>query len=99
MKIFIYQGLIVGAVGTFFGCIAGLTIALNLQNISLAIEKIFNFKILPGDVYYLSELPSKVNYSDVVVIVIGTLLICFLSTIYPALRASKLDPAEALRYE
>ena len=99
MKIFIYQGLIVGVVGTFFGCIAGLTIALNLQKISLVIEKIFNFKILPGDVYYLSELPSKVNYSDVVVIVIGTLTICFLSTIYPALRASKLDPAEALRYE
>ena len=99
MKIFIYQGLIVGVVGTFFGCIAGLTIALNLQKISLLVEKIFNFKILPGDVYYLSELPSKVNYSDVVVIVIGTLLICFLSTIYPALRASKLDPAEALRYE
>jgi lipoprotein-releasing system permease protein len=99
MKIFIYQGLIVGAVGTFFGCIAGLTIALNLQKISLFMEKLFNFKILPGDVYYLSELPSKVNYSDVVVIVIGTLLICFLSTIYPARRASKLDPAEALRYE
>lgn len=99
MKIFIYQGLIVGAVGTFFGCIAGLTVALNLQKISLLVEKIFNFKILPGDVYYLSELPSKVNYGDVVVIVVGTLLICFLSTIYPSLRASKLDPAEALRYE
>ncbi len=99
MKIFIYQGLIVGVVGTFFGCIAGLTIAMNLQKISLGVENIFNFKILPGDVYYLSELPSKVNYSDVVVIVIGTLVICFLSTIYPALRASKLDPAEALRYE
>ena len=99
MKIFIYQGLIVGAVGTFFGCIAGLTIALNLQKISLLVEKVFNFKILPGDVYYLSELPSKVNYGDVVIIVIGTLLICFLSTIYPSLRASRLDPAEALRYE
>lgn len=99
MKIFIYQGLIVGMVGTFFGCIAGLTVALNLQKISLFVEKIFNFKILPGDVYYLSELPSKVNYGDVVVIVIGTLVICFVSTIYPALRASKLDPAEALRYE
>jgi lipoprotein-releasing system permease protein len=99
MKIFIYQGLIVGAVGTFFGCIAGLTIALNLQKISLFVEKVFNFKFLPGDVYYLSELPSRVNYGDVVVIVVGTLLICFLSTIYPSLRASKLDPAEALRYE
>jgi lipoprotein-releasing system permease protein len=99
MKIFIYQGLIVGAIGTVFGCIAGLAIALNLQKISLFVEKVFNFKILPGDVYYLSELPSKVNYGDVVTIVIGTLLICFLSTIYPSWRASRLDPAEALRYE
>jgi lipoprotein-releasing system permease protein len=47
----------------------------------------------------LSELPSKINYSDVVIIVIGTMLICFLSTIYPSFKASRLDPAEALRYE
>ncbi len=91
--------LIVGVVGTFFGSIAGLAVALNLQKISSFVERIFNFKILPGDVYYLSELPSKVNYGDVVVIVLGTLAICFLSTIYPSLRASRLDPAEALRYE
>ena len=99
MKIFIYQGLIIGVIGTFLGCIAGLTVALNIQRVSLFVEKVFRFKFLPGDVYYLSELPSKVNYGDVVIIVIGTLLICFLSTIYPSLRASKTDPAEALRYE
>jgi len=99
MKIFIYQGLIVGVIGTFLGCIAGLSVALNLQKVSLFVEKIFHFKILPGDVYYLSELPSQVNYSDVIVIIIGTLIVCFLSTIYPSLRASRLDPAEALRYE
>jgi len=99
MKIFIYQGLIIGVIGTFLGCIAGLTVALNIQRVSLFVEKVFRFKFLPGDVYYLSELPSKVNYGDVVISVIGTLLICFLSTIYPSLRASKTDPAEALRYE
>jgi lipoprotein-releasing system permease protein len=74
-------------------------VALNLQKLSLFVEKIFHFKFLPGDVYYLSELPSKVNYGDVLIIVASTLLICFLSTIYPSLRASKTDPAEALRYE
>jgi lipoprotein-releasing system permease protein len=99
MKIFIYQGLIVGVIGTFLGCIAGLSVALNLQQISLFVEKIFHFKILPGDVYYLSELPSQVNYGDIIVIIIGTVIVCFLSTIYPSLRASRLDPAEALRYE
>ena len=99
MRIFIYQGLIIGVIGTTLGCITGVTIALNIQKVSLFIEKIFHFKFLPGDVYYLSELPSKVNYGDVAIIVCGTMLICFLSTIYPSLRASKSDPAEALRYE
>ncbi|KUG23446.1 lipoprotein releasing system transmembrane protein lole [hydrocarbon metagenome] len=99
MKIFIYQGLIIGIIGTTLGCIAGVAIAFNIQKVSLFIEKLFHFKFLPGDVYYLSELPSKVNYGDVTIIVLGTLLICFLSTIYPSLRASKSDPAEALRYE
>jgi lipoprotein-releasing system permease protein len=99
MKIFIYQGLIVGTIGTALGCAAGLAIALNLQKISQFVEKIFHIKFLPGDVYYLSELPSQVNYSDVAIIVIGTLLVCFVSTIYPSYRASRLDPAEALRYE
>ncbi len=99
MKIFVYQGVIIGAIGTIMGCIGGLAVALNLEKLSVSIENLFGFKILPGDVYYLSQLPSQVNYSDVVIIIIGTMLICFLSTIYPSRRASKLDPAEALRYD
>ena len=99
MKIFIFQGLIVGAIGTFLGCIAGLAVAFNLEALSRFVENLFGFKILPGDVYYLSELPSQVNYGDVGIIILGTLLISFLSTIYPSWRASRLDPAEALRYE
>ena len=99
MKIFIYQGVTIGAIGTLMGCIGGLAVALNLEKLSVSIENLFGFKILPGDVYYLSQLPSQVNYSDVVIIIIGTMLICFLSTIYPSRRASKLDPAEALRYD
>jgi lipoprotein-releasing system permease protein len=99
MKIFIYQGVTIGAFGTLLGCIGGLAVALNLEKLSVSIENLFGFKILPGDVYYLSQLPSQVNYSDVVIIIIGTMLICFLSTIYPSRRASKLDPAEALRYD
>ncbi len=99
MKIFIFQGLTIGAIGTLLGCIGGLAVALNLEKVSVFIENLFGFKILPGDVYYLSQLPSQVNYSDVLIIIVGTMLICFLSTIYPSRRASKLDPAEALRYE
>jgi len=99
MKIFILQGLTIGAIGTVLGCIGGLAIAINLSKISLFIERLLGIKILPGDVYYLNELPSRVNYGDVAIIIAGTILICFLSTIYPSWRASKLDPAEALRYE
>ena len=99
MKIFIYQGMTIGVIGTLLGCLGGLSVAFNLEKISVFIENLFGFKILPGDIYYLSQLPSQVNYLDVLIIITGTMLICFLSTIYPSRRASKLDPAEALRYE
>jgi len=76
-----------------------LIVAFNIETISSFIENLFGFKILPGDVYYLSELPSKVNYTDVSIIVLFAMIICFVATIYPSWNASKLDPAEALRYE
>ena len=99
MKIFMIEGVVIGAVGTVLGCITGIIVALNLEWISRLMEDLFNFKILPKDVYYLNELPSQINYGDVAVIVIAAMLICFLASIYPSWRASKLDPAEALRYE
>jgi lipoprotein-releasing system permease protein len=99
MKVFIYQGLIIGVIGTFLGAIAGLAVAFNLEKLSLFVERIFGFKILPADVYYLSALPSLVNYWDVTIIILGTLFISLLATIYPSWRASRLDPAETLRYD
>jgi len=99
MKIFVFQGLTIGTIGTTLGCIAGLALAHNLSRLSVFIEKLFGFKILPGDVYYLNELPSRVDYTDVAIIVVGSILISFLSTLYPSRRAARLDPAEALRNE
>ena len=99
MKIFIFQGMTIGLIGTSLGCTVGLSIALNLSKISSFIEELWGIKFIPEDVYYLAELPSRVDYGDVCLITLGTLLISFLSTIYPSWRASKLDPAETLRYE
>jgi len=99
MKIFMIEGMVIGAIGTALGCITGITVALNLERISRFVEDLFGFKILPKDVYYLSELPSQVNYGDVAAIALVAMLICFLAAIYPSWRASRLDPAEALRYE
>jgi lipoprotein-releasing system permease protein len=98
-KIFMFQGLIIGTIGTFLGSAAGLAVAFNLGDISRFVENLFGFKILPGDVYYLSTLPSQVDYGDVFIIVIGTMATSLLATIYPSWNASKLDPAEAIRYE
>jgi len=99
MKIFMLQGVIIGGIGTLLGTVLGLTVAWNIGPITRSVENLFGFKILPGDVYYLSELPALVNYEDVAIIVAGSLLVSLLATIYPARNASKLDPAEAIRYE
>nr|HOO91619.1 FtsX-like permease family protein [Syntrophales bacterium] len=99
MKIFMIEGIVIGAIGTVLGCITGITVALNLAWLSRSIEDLFHFKILPKGVYYLNDIPSQINCQDVIVIVIAALLLSFLAAIYPSWRASKLDPAEALRYE
>ena len=99
MKIFMIEGIVIGVIGTILGCITGIIVALNLEWISRAVEDLFSFKILPKGVYYLNEIPSQINYGDVAVIVIVAILISFLASIYPSWRASRLDPAEALRYE
>ncbi len=99
LKIFIIEGGIIGLFGTILGTIAGLMIALNLEAVTLFIENLFGFKILRSDVYYIDKLPSQVNPLDVVLIAITAMGISLLATLYPSWRASKLDPAEALRYE
>jgi len=99
LKIFIIEGLVIGFVGTILGAILGLAAAFNLEKITGFVENLFGFKILASDVYYIDKLPSQVNPLDVGLIVITAILISLLATLYPSWRASKLDPAEALRYE
>ncbi len=99
MRIFIIEGLTIGAVGTFLGGLLGVVISLNLETVTGIVEHLFGFKILSSDVYYIDKLPSQVNPLDVGLIVITAILITLLATLYPSWRASRLDPAEALRYE
>lgn len=99
MQIFMVEGLIIGFLGTTFGCLFGLVVALNLETVVGSIEKLFHFKIIDSSVYYIDKLPSQVNPMDVFLVVVVTFLISLFSTIYPSYKASKLDPVEAIRYE
>jgi lipoprotein-releasing system permease protein len=99
LKIFIIEGGVIGIVGTALGTIVGLGMAFNLDKIVAFLENLFGFKILSPDVYYIEKFPSQVNPLDIGLIVMTAILISLLATLYPSWRASKLDPAEALRYE
>jgi len=93
------QGTIIGLVGIGLGVIGGVWLASNVETIVPAIESFFNIKFLSPDVYYISDLPSDMHWNDVITISIIAFILCLLATIYPALRAAKTHPAEALRYE
>jgi lipoprotein-releasing system permease protein len=99
MAIFMVQGSIVGVVGTLLGTVGGILLALNVETIVPAIERLFNTQFLAADVYYISELPSRLEWLDVTAITVASLLMSFVATIYPARRAARTLPAEALRYE
>jgi lipoprotein-releasing system permease protein len=99
MRIFVFEGFIVGVVGTFLGTLFGLLIAHNLKAITGLLERLLGFKAMPGDVYWISQLPSRVNILDVIIVIGVAMGISLLATIYPAWKASSFDPAEALRYE
>ncbi|MDY6848608.1 MAG: lipoprotein-releasing ABC transporter permease subunit [Geoalkalibacter sp.] len=99
MKIFVFEGAIIGTLGTSLGTGLGLLIAVNADPIIKRIESLFGLKIFDQAVYGMETFPSVVNTSDVVSVVIVAMAISLLATIYPAWHASRMDPAEALRYE
>lgn len=99
MGVFMVQGSLIGIIGTVAGVIGGITLTLNLERILGAIEAVFNVKLLPEDVYYITGLPTDMQPADIVVITVIALLMSFLATLYPAWRAARTQPAEALRYE
>ena len=99
MKVFMVQGSMIGVIGTVLGVVGGVVLTLNLQNILQAIEAVFGVVLLPEDVYYITGLPTELDPVDVTWIALVALAMAFVATIYPAWRAARTAPAEALRYE
>ncbi|SNR66110.1 lipoprotein-releasing system permease protein [Methylobacillus rhizosphaerae] len=99
MQIFIVQGALIGVIGTVVGACFGVLIALNIDVIVPFIEHTLGVQFLAKDVYYISDLPSKLLWSDVTVIVVLSFILSLLATLYPSWRAARINPAEALRYE
>ena len=99
MGIFMVQGLSIGLVGVVLGTILGILGALSISDIVAWVEQTFGFQILSADVYFISYLPSQLLWSDVVIVTSASLLLSFFATLYPSYRASRVQPAEALRYE
>ncbi|GAA7755432.1 MULTISPECIES: lipoprotein-releasing ABC transporter permease subunit [Cupriavidus] len=99
MKIFIVQGVAIGFIGTLLGVLGGTLIATNIDVIVPFIERILHVQFLPKDIYFISELPSDPRMNDIATIGIISFVLASLATIYPSWRASRVNPAEALRYE
>jgi lipoprotein-releasing system permease protein len=99
MGIFTVQGTVIGLIGTLVGVLAGVALTLNLDHVLHAIESVFRVQLIPEDVYYITGLPTQLEPSDVTIIACVALAMAFLATLYPAWRASRTAPAEALRYE
>ena len=99
MGIFVVQGAMVGVIGTCAGLILGLSVAFNIDVIVPALEQLLHASFLPKDIYLISRMPSDPQQTDIVPIAVISLVLAFVATIYPSWRASRVNPAEALRYE
>jgi lipoprotein-releasing system permease protein len=99
MGIFVVQGAMVGVIGTLAGLLLGLGVAVNIDVIVPTLEGLLNASFLPKDIYLISRMPSEPQSSDIMPIAVISLVLSFVATLYPSWRASRVNPAEALRYE
>jgi len=99
VRVFFVQGAVIGWVGVFVGVLLGIVVAINVPVIVPVLEQLFGFQIMPGDVYYVTRIPSELEAADVVTIAVSAFVLTSLATLYPARRAALVNPAVALRYE
>lgn len=97
--IFLIHGGLIGAVGIVIGVTLGVALAVNVDTIVASVEQLFHFKIFSPEVYYISEIPSQLEWHDVIVAVLIAVALCFIAPLYPAFLASRTAPAQALRYD
>ncbi|HEX5801887.1 MAG TPA: FtsX-like permease family protein, partial [Azospira sp.] len=99
MAVFIVQGALIGTVGLALGVAGGVALALNIDVVVPAIERVLGIQFLSKEVYYINELPSDLQWNDVTGVTVIAFVLGLLATLYPSWRASRVNPAEALRYE
>ena len=99
VKIFFLVGVLMGTSATFFGVILGVSFAMYIENLRLLLSSIFNITLFPEEIYFLSTMPSEISYSSIFIISMCSVLITIIVSIFPALKAAKLDPVKSLKYE
>jgi len=99
MGVFVVQGSLIGVVGIVLGLVGGIALTLNLHHVVSFLESTLGFELMPADVYYITGVPTELRADDVTTIAAVAFVLCMLATLYPAWRASRTDPATALRYE
>ena len=99
VKIFFLIGVTIGTTATLFGIILGVTFSIYVENIRQFVSTLFDISLFPEEIYFLSSMPSEINPSAIILISFSSILITIIVSIFPALRAAKLDPIKSLKYE
>ena len=98
-KIFFLIGIIIGTSATMFGILLGVVFSMYIENFRTFLSNVFNISLFPEEIYFLSKMPSEINFNSILIISICSIMITILVSIFPAIKASKLDPVKGLKYE